>query len=290
MNSLEFRLHAGLSLSLIFLFVLFWYLGQKSMNDLSYEYVGSRIDHDIESLLAAVEVNSGSIHLAKDKMPPVYQQPFSGHYFVISVNHQPVIHSRSLWDQTLIMPKIKTGERILKISDGPEHQTLLQINMGFNKKGLKLSIALAEDLSGINLQMLKFKKYFFILSLTGLMLLLLLQSLILRFSFKRLESVRSGIQSLEEGELLKLSENVPSEVLPLVQEVNHLLILLEKRLQRSRHALGNLSHALKSPLNLLFQYFYSYSDEKSSHNKQPVEEENIDAKKTVRKNQSINKT
>ena len=292
MNSLEFRLHAGLSLSLILLFVLFWFLGQKAMNDLSYEYVGSRINHDIESLLASLDVDSDTILLPKGKMPPVYQQPFSGHYFVISANHKPVIQSRSLWDQTLIMPELKTGERVLNVFDGPEQQTLLQINMGFNKKGLKLSIALAEDLSGINLQIVKFKRYFFILSLTGLVFLLLLQSIILRLSFKRLESVRSGIQSLEEGELLKLSENVPSEVLPLVQEVNHLLILLEKRLERSRNALGNLSHALKSPLNLLFQYFHKPSDEtvmKTGY-KHHTDEQYVDTiKQLERINQLINR-
>lgn len=287
MNSLEFRLYAGLSLSLIFLFALFWFLGQKAMNDLTYEYVGSRIEHDIESLLAALVVDSDTIHLRRGRMPLIYHQPFSGHYYVISINHKPVIRSRSLWDQSLIMPKLKSGDRIFNVFDGPKQQTLLQINMGFNKKGLKLSIAVAEDLTGINLQIVKFKKYFFILSLTGLVFLLLLQSIILRLSFKRLESVRTGIQSLEEGELLKLSEDVPSEVLPLVQEVNHLLILLEKRLDRSRNALGNLSHALKSPLNLLFQYFDSHSDEtaKNISNNHP-----IDTKKQLERiNQLINR-
>jgi len=282
MNSLEQRLHLGLSISLLLLFGLLWFLGQKSMDDLTHEFVGSRIDHDIESLLAALEVSSDTVHLQKGRMPPVYQQPFSGHYFVVAINNTPVIQSRSLWDQSLIIPKLKTGERRLKISEGPTDQKLLQISMAFNKKGLNISIALAEDLSAINAQKFKFKKYFFILSLIGLVLLLLLQSIILRLSFKRLESIRSDIKSLEEGGLLKLSENVPSEILPLVREVNHLLILLENRLERSRNALGNLSHALKSPLNLLFQYFDSHKSE--------IDKKGVDAKiQLERFNQLINR-
>lgn len=302
MNSLEHRLHIGLSLSLLLLFGLLWFLGQKSMNDLSHELVGSRLEHDVESLLAALEVRSGSVHFKNGKMPLIYQQPLSGHYFVVSINNTPVIHSRSLWDQSLTIPPLSTGERILKVYNGPANQELLQINMGFNKGGLNLSIALAEDLTGINAQQMKFKRYFFMLSFLGLILLLFIQRIILRLSFKRLESVCSDIECLEEGGLLKLSENVPAEILPLVQEVNHLLNLLEKRLERSRNALGNLSHALKSPLNLLFQYFYHHPDETTStlnsnasdktnaSDKSNADENTIDAKKQLQRiNQLINR-
>ncbi len=292
MNSLEHRLHIGLSLSLLLLFGFLWFLGQKSMNDLTHELVASRLDHDIESLLVALEINDDTVHLKKGRMPPVYQQPFSGHYFVVTVDNKPLIHSRSLWDQSLTVPALKTGERNLQVTRGPEDQELLQINMGFNKKGLDIVIGLAEDLTVINTQKSRFKTYFFIFSLIGLVLLLLLQSLILRVSFKRLESVRSGIKCLEEGELIKLSENVPSEVLPLVQEVNHLLVLLEKRLERSRNALGNLSHALKSPLNLLIQYFYSHDNdlEQLNHNVTANAKKKINAKKQLERiNQLINR-
>jgi signal transduction histidine kinase len=286
MNSLEHRLHLGLSISLLLLFGLLCFLGQESMDDLTHEFVGSRLDHDIESLLAALQVDADTVSLKKDKMSPVYQQPFSGHYFVIAKNNTPVIHSRSLWDQSLIIPTLKTGERILNVSDGPTDQKLLQISMAFNKNGYNISIALAEDLSAINIQKIKFKQYFFILSLIGLVFLLLLQRIILRLSFKRLEPVFSNIQYLEEGEILKLPENVPSEILPLVQEVNHLLILLEKRLERSRNALGNLSHALKSPLNLLFQSLYEDSGGVDENRYSDL----INAKKQVERiNQLINR-
>lgn len=254
MNSLEYRLHIGLSLSLLLLFSLLWFLGQRSMNELIYDFVQSRMEHDVESLLSSLDVNNNSARLKSDHLPLVYQQPYSGHYFMVSVNHKPVIHSRSLWDQILTIPRLNTGAQKVEITQGPRDQALLQISMAFNKNNTLVTIALAEDLTVINQRKQAFKTWFFIMSLGGLVILLLIQSVIIRLSFKRLESVRSDIQDLEEGEIVKLSENVPTEVLPLVQEVNHLLSLLEKRLERSRNALGNLSHALKSPLNLLYQY------------------------------------
>lgn len=41
------------------------------------------------------------------------------------------------------------------------------------------------------------------------------------------------------------------ELQPLVAQINHLLTQTEETLQRSRHALGNLGHALKTPLAVL---------------------------------------
>ena len=255
MKSLEHRLQIGLSLSLLVLFVMLWFLGQKSMNDLTHEFVGSRLEHDIESLLAVLKVQSNTLQLDSNRMTLIYNQPFSGHYYAIALNNLPVIASRSLWDESLEIPILKIGEKRLEVREGPDKQKLLVISMSFNKKGQHITITLAEDLSAIEIQQNIFKKYFFIASLLGLVLLFITQNIILRFSFKRLESIRSDIKRLEEGDILNLSEDVPAEILPLVQEVNHLLKLLEQRLERSRNALGNLSHALKSPLNLLFQYF-----------------------------------
>ncbi len=46
---------------------------------------------------------------------------------------------------------------------------------------------------------------------------------------------------------------MPQEVQPLLDALNHLLSLVNERMLRSREALGNLAHALKTPLNLLQQ-------------------------------------
>jgi signal transduction histidine kinase len=81
--------------------------------------------------------------------------------------------------------------------------------------------------------------------------LVVLQVGIVRFALAPLHRVQQDVGRLERGETEQLSDRVPAEVLPLVREVNRLLALQARRLQRSRSALGNLAHALKAPLTVL---------------------------------------
>ena len=82
-------------------------------------------------------------------------------------------------------------------------------------------------------------------------LLVVLQVGIVRLALAPLRRVQADVRRLEDGEIDQLGERVPAEVLPLVREVNRLLALLARRLQRSRESLGNLAHALKAPLTVL---------------------------------------
>jgi signal transduction histidine kinase len=92
-----------------------------------------------------------------------------------------------------------------------------------------------------------------LIALALLLLLIVVQVIILRTGFHRLARISVQIRALEQGERTHLDTNVPQEVAALVREVNWLLTVLDKRLQRSRNALGDLAHALKTPLTVLQQ-------------------------------------
>ena len=257
MNSLERRLQLGLSLTLVVLIGLMGFIGSQAVRGMTESFVESRLEHDAESLLAAMLIEPGRVRVRWRRINQIYSQPFSGHYYVIRFDDNHLVHSRSLWDQSLEIPRLTPGETRRQLVSGPSDQQLLLLLNGYQKNGRGFTLGVAEDMTPIYRERDDFIHWFALLGLGGLLTLLLVQSLIVRRSFKRLDKVRDNVQLLEQGKAVELSEDVPIEVLPLVQEFNHLLQLLSQRLERSRNALGNLAHALKGPLNLLTQYFDS---------------------------------
>ncbi len=257
MNSLERRLQLGLSLSLVLLIGALWAVGNHSIRGLTEDFVSSRLEHDAESLLSALVLDSDQAEMHWRRIDQIYTQPLSGHYYAILLDNGDELFSRSLWDQSMVVPKLAPGESTRMRVSGPSGQQLLLWAKGFRKQNHEISIAVAEDLSSIQEQRDQFMRTFALLAVGGLVILLTIQSIVIRHSFRRLEPVREDIRRLGQGKTDKLSEDVPAEILPLVQELNHLLGLLAQRLERSRNALGNLAHALKGPLNLLVHFFDS---------------------------------
>ena len=54
MKSVEQRLHLGLSISLVLLLGLFWWVVSAAISHLTTEFVASRLQHDGETLIAAL--------------------------------------------------------------------------------------------------------------------------------------------------------------------------------------------------------------------------------------------
>lgn len=254
MKSLESRLQLGLAISLSALLVAVWWLLSATTGRIAEDLLASRLEHDAESLLAALVVGSdGTPRIAGDGMGAIYQRPYSGHYFVISTGSAPLIRSRSLWDRKLASTPVAVGHARRWQTVGPDGQLLLAWSGGYRKINRDLTITVAEDITPLVRHLSRLRWLFAALGAGGLALLLALQRWVLHFSFRPLRGVAAEVDRLVAGELSQLSESVPGEVQPVVREVNRLLVLLEQRLQRSRNAAGNLAHALKGPLSLLRQ-------------------------------------
>ena len=98
-----------------------------------------------------------------------------------------------------------------------------------------------------------FERLFAVLAVAGLGLMVLIQRIIVSHAFQDLKRVYRDIDGLERGTKRNLTEQVPTEILPLVRKLNALLAVYDKRLSRSRNAAGNLAHAIKTPLNVMLQ-------------------------------------
>jgi signal transduction histidine kinase len=253
MNSLKFRLSAGLFVSLVLAFIVLWLLISQVNRLLAEEYITTRLEHDSETLLAALKVdNMGNINLDDSLVDPIYMRPFSGHYFKI-INQNATFRSRSLWDHNFDIQTLPVGGQIRSYVEGPQKQPLLTLVKTFNKSDQIFTIAIAEDLSPVKRQLAQLQVYFIITAVVFMLVLVAVQIWILHAGLRPLDKTRDDLQALSQGKLTQLDREVPAEISPLVDEINHLLKVLDQRLHRSRNALGDLAHALKKPLTVLKQ-------------------------------------
>ncbi|MDF9774214.1 sensor histidine kinase [Pseudomonas baetica] len=211
-------------------------------------YLEAGMRNDSESLLAALVRGPQGLQLDERRLSPAYQRPFSGHYFRIDFadGHW---RSRSLWDQEL--PALDHPGLHGNLQLGPEGQQLLVLRTDYRRSGLPISISVAEDYTPIRASFRRMQQVGLGLGLTGLLLILLLQRITVRRALRPLEQAREQIAQLQQGQRSQLDDQVPVELEPLVAQINHLLAHTEDSLKRSRNALGNLGHALKTPLAVL---------------------------------------
>lgn len=240
-------------MSLVILLMMQWVMVSYAIRHLTQEQMASRLLQDSESLLAGTQIDdAGQISIDTRRISSVYQRPFSGHYFVIRSGEHHYV-SRSLWDQDLLTPEVNAGVEIRLIIDGPEKQRLLSVTHGYVKQGKLIGITVAEDLKAFDVGLRQFQWLYGIVSAVILIVLLLLQYLIVKKELRPLQTLRANMGRLERGEVDRVEMVGPAEIVPVIAELNRLLATMGNKARRSREALGNLAHALKTRLSILTQ-------------------------------------
>ncbi|MFO1371840.1 MAG: sensor histidine kinase [Candidatus Competibacteraceae bacterium] len=253
MKSLQARLSTGLILALALLIGLVVAIGNYSLQRLAEDFVASRLEHDLEALLAALDFDpAGQPRLANDHFNPAFHQPYSGHYYRIE-GPGGALRSRSLWDTELPLPKLASDHTTRAFVMGPRQQQLLVLAGAFRVNNRPVTIAVTEDFTPMNDGLRQLLLEFTLTALLLFAVLIFIQYLLVRRGLRPLEDIRRELPRLARGETPQLPATAPTEVQPLVTELNRLLELLEQRHRRARHALGNLAHALKTPLTALTQ-------------------------------------
>ncbi|BCD89673.1 two-component sensor [Pseudomonas solani] len=248
MRSIQRQLSIGLVTLLLVVGLLLAQVSLWLFDDGLRRHLEGNLRSEAESLLAALVRGPNGIQLDEQKLNPVHQQPYSGRYFLIRIDDKPW-RSRSLWDAELAMPE-RPG-LTAELLPGPNDQQLLTYRGDYRRFGRQVSIAVAQDYTPILDSFRRVQWTGVALGAAALLLVLALQRYTVRRALRPLERVRRQIAQLQQGQRSELDARVPLELEPLVGQVNHLLAHTEDTLRRSRNALGNLGHALKTPLAVL---------------------------------------
>ncbi|MBV0933464.1 sensor histidine kinase [Marinobacterium weihaiense] len=249
--SLESRIRRQLLLVLLVVMTGLLTLIHFSVSQLTQAVVLSRLEHDAESLIAALEPDmSGRWTLATATLPQVYQRVHSGYYYqLLSAEFQQ--RSRSLWDLEPDLQPLPVGQQRHELRDGVGEQRWLVLEQGFSRGGQAFTLWVAEDIAELQQEQRRFELWLLLLLALSVPLMLVLQRGVLRAGFARLEPLRQALERQQAGDDPRFPDALPQEVMPLVQTLSQLLHRSGEQISRSRTALGNLAHELKRPLQEL---------------------------------------
>lgn len=221
-----------------------WWLEQEQRGQLV-----EQLRTDAAGVLAALEPGlDGALTLRNERLHPAYRRPYSGRYFIVETS-QARWRSRSLWDAPLappVAPGVASG-----LLEGPAEQLLLGYQEQYQVRGQSVTVSVAQDYSPVRQAYQRARAAMLVSWPLILALLALVQQWLLRRGLSPLRRARAEIEQLRQGKRSVLTGNVVRELQPLVEEINRLQQHTEQQLQRSRHAMGDLGHALKTPLAVL---------------------------------------
>jgi signal transduction histidine kinase len=216
------------------------------------DYVLTRLEHDADTLYARLVAGTEPVDVFTRTVGIIYETPLSGHYFRIHTGGA-VIRSRSLWDEDLPLSALTPREQRIDRLPGPANQSLLVHSQGYEVRGQPVTISVAEDVSAMERTVAGLEQRLLAAMTVAIALVLLLQFLLIRRALRPVDEAVAACRRLESGGAAPLQVRAPSEIKPLVEAVNRLIHHHGLRLERTRRALGNVSHALKTPMAVMSQ-------------------------------------
>jgi signal transduction histidine kinase len=237
----------------------------EAVNILDDEHSGT-----IQTLVRAIrplEDGTGRIEDIEDRHPldPRFTVPLSGKYWMmvaVDENGERVgdITSRSVFDETITLPVqlrrdalANPGQVLSANGDGPADQPArftVQATTYPERATPVLLVAISDrTLTMEGVDRLRTILLIAMLALAGGTLLAM--ALGLRYALRPLARIQSDITEIREGRQAALSGDYPAEVTPLSEELNKLLEHNRAVVSRARTHVGNLAHALKTPLAVL---------------------------------------
>jgi signal transduction histidine kinase len=190
---------------------------------------------------------------------PLFDLPLSGWYWQVSrLDQKADVHSsRSLWDG--VLPRLAdreiatdpTGSRQGYV-EGPENQRLrlVERTIDLGEDGRYL-VAVAGDAAEIDGEMRAFDEALIITFCVLAVVLLMTTMFQVRFGLAPLARISASLVGIRSGIAERLEGKFPEEIAPLARETNALIEANREIIARARTHVGNLAHALKTPLSVI---------------------------------------
>jgi signal transduction histidine kinase len=199
----------------------------------------------------------------RDTGEPLFEIPLSGWYWQITpLDGAPGRRyvSPSLASEALKLPSasdVSAGAKNIRWSNehGPNGEEVRVAELihliGDETKARRYSYAVAGTLAEVDRSVYAFRTRLILalaLAGVGLVAVTLFQ---VRFGLKPLQKIEQGLAAIRSGKAERLEGDLPAEIEPLQHELNALLQSNRDIIERARTQVGNLAHALKTPLAVI---------------------------------------
>ena len=205
------------------------------------------------AVAAAVTDAEGRVMVARAPAGADFERPFSGAYWQITAPDGSLATSRSLWDQTL--PAATSGHEgvVLRDVSGPRDDMLRVAERDLLLPGATgtAHVAVALSRTEVEVEIDRLRALLLLtFSLLGMGLVAGVVAMVVA-GLAPLRRVSQALAEIRDGRREQLGIEAPSEIAPLVVQLDELIAANRVTVERARSHVGNLAHAVKTPLAVL---------------------------------------
>ncbi len=220
--------------------------------------VDKRLELLLDTLVGISEVSpEGEFRFNQTLADQRFVAPYSGWYWQVSADGMAPLRSRSLWDFAFD-PQHEQRSFSLRysIAAGPDGQQLrlAEHDIILPEAERVFHYQIATNMAEVQAAINRFN--WLLVSALAVILLTLTLALVLQVSYglRPLRQIKRDLGDVRAGRTTKLAAGdmkLPQDLTPLVDEINGLIDQNDKLVQRARTHVGNLAHALKTPLSVI---------------------------------------
>ena len=268
--SIHRRLLFSLTLFVVLALALSGYALDQSFRNSTEAALAEKLKAHFYTLLAATDDKDGQLVMPESLSDPLFNQIDSG-LFALITNPQQQEVWRSPSAVSLALPQLteaQTGHFLFQHLQSRTGTPLFSLSYGIiwePEEGLEnhYQIYLLQSTLPMQAEISQFRGSLWRWFSAIAAILIILQSIIMRWGLSPLRQLASELNDIESGKKEQLNGHYPSELEGVTHNLNVLIENERRQRQRYRDSLADLAHSLKTPLAILRGLRFNPTDSKA---------------------------
>ncbi len=207
----------------------------------------------VEELAALTRVDArGDPVMLRQLSDPRYLPGGSGYYWQIERDGHPTLRSPSLAGRPLSGALARNSRVAWARTQGPTGETLeYGMTRAVTGGGPPLRFSIASDMRLLDAVLVDFERPLSALLVAFALVVLTTGAIQIGFGLRPLRRMAEAIADVRAGRTSRMGGDYPTEIAPLVDDLNDLLAVNSAIVKKARVQAGNLAHGLRTPLTII---------------------------------------